>query len=50
MINSFLGLNTLTNGLLVQQLNQDVIASNLAKTYQDADGYLMTSRESISKS
>ncbi|GEM_PF-2043225 len=47
MLNSFLSMETVTRGLFIQQLNQDVLASNLAKTYQDSNGYLINSRQRL---
>ena len=47
MLNSFLSMETISRGLFIQQLNQDVIASNLAKTYQDSNGYLISSRQRV---
>jgi flagellar hook-associated protein 1 FlgK len=45
MTNSFMGIETITRGLYAQQINQYVIASNLAKTYRDEDGYVIASRQ-----
>ncbi len=45
MTYSFLGIETLTRGLYTQQVNQNVVASNLAKTYRDEDGYVVASRQ-----
>ncbi|HEY5039493.1 MAG TPA: hypothetical protein VIJ93_10520, partial [bacterium] len=47
MINSFLSIETITRGLEAQQLKQDVTATNLAKTYLDSSGYLITSRQRL---
>ncbi len=47
MLPSFLSMETVSRGLFTQQLNQDMIASNLAKTYQDPQGYLVNSRERL---
>jgi len=47
MLNSFLGVETISRGLFMQQVNQDITASNMAKTYLDSDGYLMASRQRL---
>jgi flagellar hook-associated protein FlgK len=49
MINSFFGINTTLNGLLVQQAEQNVLADNIAKTgsYVDANGYVMTTEQQL---
>ncbi len=47
MINSFQSLYTITSALILQQLEQDVTASNLAQTSLDSDGYLMNSLERV---
>ena len=47
MINTFQSLNTITSALLLQQLEQDVTASNLAQPSLDSQGYLMNSLERI---
>lgn len=47
MLNSFLGIETITRGLFIQELNQNITASNLAKKYQDPNGYLISSRQRV---
>jgi len=47
MINSFQSLNTITSGLVLQQLQQEVNANNLSQTYLDSQGYLMNSLEQV---
>src|SRR5665213_510797 len=47
MINSFQPLNTITSGLILQQLEQQVIANNLAQPSVDSQGYLMNSMEQV---
>ncbi len=47
MINSFQSLYTITSALVLQQLEQDVTASNLAQTSLDSNGYLMNSLERV---
>jgi flagellar hook-associated protein 1 FlgK len=47
MINSFQSLNTITSGLILQQLEQEVIANNLAQPSVDSQGYLMNSLEQV---
>jgi flagellar hook-associated protein FlgK len=47
MPNSFLSMETISRALYAQQLTQNVIASNLSKTYQDSNGYLMGSRQRV---
>src|SRR5665213_571520 len=47
MINSFQPLNTITSGLILQQLEQEVIANNLAQPSVDSNGYLMNSLEQV---
>jgi flagellar hook-associated protein FlgK len=47
MINNFMGIEILSRGLLAQQLNQTVIASNMAKTYRDEYGYVTSSRQRV---
>ncbi len=49
MINSFQSLYTITSGLILQQLEQEVIASNIANANSsvDSDGYLMNSLEQV---
>ncbi|MGH7739749.1 MAG: FlgK family flagellar hook-associated protein, partial [bacterium] len=49
MINSFFGISTSLNGLLVQQAEQNVLADNIAKTgsYVDANGYVMTTEQQL---
>ncbi|HET9869778.1 MAG TPA: hypothetical protein VFR02_04710, partial [bacterium] len=49
MINSFFGINTTLNGLLLQQAEQNVLASNIAKagSYVDANGYVMTTDQRL---
>jgi flagellar hook-associated protein 1 FlgK len=45
MTSSFSGIDTLSRSLYNQSLVQNTIANNLSKTYRDADGYVMVSRE-----
>jgi flagellar hook-associated protein 1 FlgK len=47
MINSFQPLNTITSGLILQQLEQEVNANNLSQTSLDSQGYLMNSLEQV---
>src|SRR5690242_2190586 len=47
MLNSFMSIETISRGLFIQQLNQDITASNLSKTYLDSNGYLMGSRQRL---
>jgi flagellar hook-associated protein 1 FlgK len=47
MLNSFMSIDTITRGLYIQQLNQNIIASNLAQTYLDSNGYLMNSMQQL---
>lgn len=47
MINGFMSMETITRGLLIQQLEQQITASNLANPSQDAQGYLINSLESL---
>src|SRR6202453_2370282 len=47
MINSFQPLNTITSGLILQQLEEEVIANNLAQPSVDSQGYLMNSLEQV---
>jgi flagellar hook-associated protein FlgK len=47
MINSFLPINTITSGLILQQLEEDIDASNLAQPSVDPQGYLMNSLEQV---
>lgn len=47
MINSFQGMNTITSGLILQELEQQVTANNLAQPYLDSQGYLMNSLEQV---
>lgn len=47
MINSYQSLYTITNGLLLQQLQQEINASNIANPSQDANGYLINSLQRI---
>ena len=47
MLPSFLSMETITRGLYIQQLNQQLTASNLANPSQDANGYLMNSIERL---
>jgi len=47
MINSFQPLNTITSGLILQQLEQEVNANNLAQPSIDSQGYLMNSLEQV---
>jgi flagellar hook-associated protein FlgK len=50
MISSFQPLNTITSGLVLQQLQQEVNANNLSQTYLDPQGYLMNSLEQVNSS
>lgn len=47
MISGFQSLNTINSGLILQQLEQDINASNLAQPSLDSQGYLMNSLETI---
>ncbi|HJT24061.1 MAG TPA: flagellar hook-associated protein FlgK, partial [bacterium] len=47
MINSFQSINTITSGLILQQLEQEVNASNIANPSVDSNGYLMNSLEQV---
>lgn len=47
MTSSFSGINTLSASLYNQSLVQNTIANNLSKTYRDAEGYVMVSRERV---
>ncbi|HVM33108.1 MAG TPA: hypothetical protein VMU88_08240 [bacterium] len=49
MINSFFGINTTLNGLLLQQMEQNVLADNVSKagSYVDANGYVMTTEQQL---
>src|SRR5271154_6581687 len=47
MISSFQPINTITSGLILQQLEEDVDASNLAQPSIDSQGYLMNSLEQV---
>lgn len=47
MINSFMGVEILSRGLLAQQLSQTVSASNLSKSYRDENGYVVASRQRL---
>jgi len=47
MINSFQPINTITSGLILQQLEEDIDASNLAQPSIDSQGYLMNSLEQV---
>ena len=47
MINSFSGLETITQGLQMQQLLENITASNLADTSVDANGYLVGSLQQV---
>src|SRR5437867_2785311 len=48
MINSFMSMETMTRGLTLQQLEQQVTANNLAQPYLDSNGYLMNSIQQLS--
>lgn len=50
MISGFQSLNTINSGLILQQLEQDINASNLAQPSLDSQGYLMNSLETINTS
>ena len=47
MINSFQSINTITSGLVLQQLEQEINASNIANPSVDSNGYLMNSLEQV---
>lgn len=47
MINSFQSINTITSGLILQQLEQEINASNIANPSVDSNGYLMNSLEQV---
>ncbi len=47
MISGFQSLSTINSGLILQQLEQDVTASNLAQPSLDSQGYLMNSLERV---
>lgn len=47
MINSYQSLYTITNGLILQQLQQEVNASNISNPSQDANGYLINSLQQV---
>ena len=47
MINGFQSINTITSGLILQQLEQEVNASNIANPSVDSNGYLMNSLERV---
>lgn len=47
MISGFQSLSTINSGLILQELQQDINASNLAQPSLDAQGYLMNSLETI---
>jgi flagellar hook-associated protein 1 FlgK len=47
MINSYQSLYTITNGLILQQLQQEVNASNIGNPSQDANGYLLNSLQRV---
>src|SRR5580692_588025 len=47
MINSFQSLQTITQGLQMQQLLENITASNLADTSVDAQGYLVGSLQQV---
>lgn len=47
MINGFQSINTITSGLILQQLEQEVNASNVANPSVDPNGYLMNSLEAV---
>jgi flagellar hook-associated protein 1 FlgK len=47
MINSFQPLNTITSGLILQQLEQEINANNIAQPSVDSQGYLMNSLEQV---
>lgn len=50
MINSFQSINTITSGLVLQQLEQEINASNIANPSVDSNGYLMNSLEQVNGS
>ena len=47
MINSFMSIDTITRGLELQQLEQSIIASDLANPSTDANGYLINSLQRV---
>lgn len=47
MINGFQAINTITSGLILQQLEEDITANNLAQPSVDSEGYLMNSLEQV---
>jgi flagellar hook-associated protein 1 FlgK len=47
MINSFQSLSSITSGLILQQLEQEITANNLAQTSVDSQGYLENSLEQV---
>ncbi|HVZ81938.1 MAG TPA: hypothetical protein VHE12_14210 [bacterium] len=47
MINSYQSLYTITNGLILQQLQQEINASNISNPSQDANGYLINSLQRV---
>src|SRR5579871_1272091 len=47
MINGFQSINTITSGLILQQLEQEINASNIANPSVDSNGYLMNSLERV---
>jgi flagellar hook-associated protein 1 len=47
MINSFQPLNTITSGLILQQLEEEITANNIAQPSVDSQGYLMNSLEQV---
>ncbi len=47
MISGFQSISTINSGLILQELEQDVTASNLAQPSLDSQGYLMNSLETI---
>lgn len=47
MINTFNSINTISRGLLLQQLEQELNASNISNPSQDANGYLINSLQRV---
>jgi len=47
MINSFQPLNTITSGLILQQLEENIDANNISQPSVDSQGYLMNSLEQV---
>ncbi len=47
MLPTSLSMETISRGLFLQELNQDVVASNIANTYQDSQGYLVNSLQRV---